>query len=186
MATKIFAIYADIKLIKKPEWLDEFRKKYDKPYEFHVTLKQPCFVEEGKTVDLKQKVSDFFTAVNVEDHKISLAFDDLVVAEKDGVSTIMLKAHDVFVLADLQKSLCNTLAEYKNYVKPKSEDWEKNFDPHITIARNITKDQYQEATDYLKGNYVCEGIIESIILSVVKEDTPEEAKNPLNQTVYKL
>ena len=78
------------------------------------------------------------------------------------------------------------LKEFSNYVKPKYKNYEENFVPHITIARGLSENDEMEALTYLTKDYACEAVVESAILSIVKENTPEESKNILNQTVYKL
>ena len=52
--------YAKVELTKKPNWLDDFRSKYDEPYEYHVTLKQPCVIEEDLIPEIKAKLNTFF------------------------------------------------------------------------------------------------------------------------------
>lgn len=54
---KIFAVYSGLKLSKRPEWLDDFRKKYDDPYEYHIILKQPSYIKkEQQELDIKDKL----------------------------------------------------------------------------------------------------------------------------------
>ncbi len=180
---KIFAIYSNVKLDKKPDWLDEFRKKYDKPYEFHITLKQPCYIEEDKVSELKEKISNFF---NTSKYKFEVVFDSIVSnRDEDGI-TIMLKANNVNDLVLFQKDLCTYLGEYTTYLKPKYKGYEKDFVPHITIARNISETQEMEAMKYLQNEFVCGGEINSVTLSIVNNNTPEESKNPANQSIYSL
>ena len=50
---KIYAVWAKINLIKKPDWLSKYRKKYNNLYPFHVTLKQPCFIDNKKFNEIK-------------------------------------------------------------------------------------------------------------------------------------
>lgn len=183
---KIFAIYTNLTLTEKPQWLDGFRRKYDKPYNFHNTLKQPCFIEEKKILELKNNTSLFFKSLKLKNHKIEIVFDEISTDKsKDGI-TIMLSSKGHSVLVDLQKDLINYLEQYKNYVKPKYQSYEENFNPHITIARNLSPDQFNEATKYLSGHYSCKGEITTVTLSIVDEVTPEEANNPLNQVNFLL
>ena len=39
MSQKIFSITVEMDLIVKPDWLEGFRKKYDYPYKYHLSLK---------------------------------------------------------------------------------------------------------------------------------------------------
>ncbi len=183
---KIFAIYAKVVLIKKPIWLDEFREKYDEPYEFHITLKQPCFIEEGKILDLKQKVSDFFEKLTVPNHQIAIVFEELVIDKDEEGMTIMLKAKDASDLIKIQQDLRSWLRDYKGYVKEKYQGYEEQFVPHITVGRHIPEIEEKAALKYFENSYTCEGIVKDAVLAIVNEVTPEEAKNPLNQMVYSL
>jgi 2'-5' RNA ligase len=183
---KIFAVYVNVELTKKPDWLDEFRKKYDQPYDFHVTLKQPCFINEEKVSQLKELVGMFFNKPKVAEGKLRLVFDEVKVDKSENGHSIMLKAKQGESLATIQKDLCATLANYSNYVDARTEAFEKHFEPHITIARNLSDDPFKEAMRYLKGEIECKGEIQEAVLSVVNKISPEEAMNPLNQTRYKL
>ena len=183
---KIFAIYLNVELVKKPEWLDEFRKKYDKPYEIHITLKQPCYIEEDRISELREKVLNYFNSINISKHKIEITFDEILRnKDKEGV-TIMIKASNPDDLIKIQKELCYYLNEYTNYVKFKYQDYENNFVPHITIARNLSEIQEIDAQKYLQNDFVCCGEISSVTLSIVNNNTPEESKKSTNQTVYSL
>ncbi len=53
---KIFHIAAELDLTKKPDWLDDFRVKYDKPYPNHITLKTNTFFDSN---DFKNLKNDF-------------------------------------------------------------------------------------------------------------------------------
>jgi 2'-5' RNA ligase len=183
---KIFAIYTNLILTKKPDWLDKFRQKYDKSYDFHITLKQPCFIEEEKVPGLRQQVSSFFNSTHTQNHKIEIIFDDVLTDKGDDGVTVMVRAQNNPALVSLQKDLRSFLKDYDNYVKPKYKSYEENFEPHITIARNLSEDQFGEALMFLNGNIQCEGEISRIILSILNEITPEEARNPLSQTLYIL
>lgn len=181
---KIFAIYSNVNLTNKPDWLDEFREKYDKPYEFHITLKQPCYIDENQISELKDKIKNFFDNINMSKNKLEIIFDELLLDKDREEMTIMLKANDQSELIKIQKDLNNHLGEYKQYLKPKYQNYEENFIPHITIARNLTEPQELEAMKYLQKGFVCKGEINSVVLSIVNNNTLEEAKNPKNQNIY--
>lgn len=183
---KIFAVYTNVELTKQPPWFDEFRQKFDQPWDLHVTLKQPCFVEEGSINDLKQQLSQHFSAGQAGSNTLSVCFDGIVTGDKDqdGV-TIMLRVKDSKELIDLQKDLLSVIPKY-DYVKPHHQAYEQNFDPHITIGRDLSDQQYAEASEYLRSGCSCGGIIQRIVLAVVNQDTVEEGTNPDNQTIYSL
>ncbi len=160
--------------------------KYDKPYEFHITLKQPCYIEEDKIPKLKDKLSNFFKTINLsKQHTLKVIFDNVLLNKDEDGMTIMLKtSHDELI--HMQRILHLHLEEYKNYLKPKYKIYEEDFIPHITIGRNLSEIQEKEARQYLQNDFDCTGEINSIVLSIVNNNTPEEAKNPENQNLYYL
>ncbi len=184
---KIFAVYARVHLTQKPDWLDDFRSKYDEPYEYHVTLKQPCVIKDELVPELKIKLTNFFSNLKTPNNKIRLTFDSLNVpmVTPDDIC-IMINATKIDEIKELQKSVLLTLSEYNQYLDIKYKAYEENFQPHITIGRKLNQQAYSLASKELKDNYLCEGIITQVVLGVVQNDNPTEANNPNNQTVYNL
>ena len=78
------------------------------------------------------------------------------------------------------------MSDYTEFFKPKLEEYEINFEPHITVAMDLNQTQFDKAKKDFKDNFQCMGVVDEIILSVVKEITLEESKNPDNLTIYKL
>lgn len=184
---KIFAVYAKLDLVKKPDWLDDFRLKYDKPYFFHLTLKQPCFIEEPEIPVIKDKLSKFFDELILPNHAINLIFDELITEKVEGKGFyIMIGARRNEDIFKLQSQVKGILVNYKNYKEPETKAYEDNFKPHITIARQLNGNKFSQAKTDLKNDYTCEGVITEIVLSVIKEDTLQESNNPENLTVYRL
>lgn len=179
---KIFALYTTVTLTKKPDWLDDFLKKYQ-PHGLHVTLIQPRFIKEEDTDEVKQKISQFFARYS--SHPLSLVFDE-VVYNKGASGAIMICTRDAEELVKLQEDLCAILSEYSSYVDPVMEDYEKKFKPHITIGDNIPEEHYQESLKFLERGYECEGIISEVVLAIIKNQTLEEITSPANKTLYKL
>ncbi len=124
---KIFAIFANINLSKKPVWLDEFREKYDKPYQLHITLRSPCFVEDDDIPNLKEKLSNFFESTEVVNHKIQIDFNEIMKDKEERV-TVMLRARCPELIA-IQKKLFEYLVDYDKFVKDKYKAYGENFDP---------------------------------------------------------
>lgn len=178
---KIFALYTNVELVKKPSWLDDFLEKYQ-PRGLHVTLKQPCYIEDEKVDELKREIFEFF-----QSHRgtIHVVFDTLLY-NKDQVGAIMVCANDARELVQLQKDLCNTLSEYRNYVEKAREEYEKNFMPHITIGDEIAKEEYGTCIGYLDGGCVCNARITGIVLAVVNDMSAKESNDPANKTFYPL
>ncbi len=184
---KIFAIYLNIDLTHKPEWLDEFRAKYDKPYEYHITLKQPVYIDESQVMDVRERVSVFVAGLQLPDHALTVAFDRVITDTKDSEDIcIMIRAAENIPLIDLQRGLVEALAGYENYCKPESAGWEKEFMPHITIGRDLNLDSLEQAQKEMHPEDLPTGIITELVLAVVDDLNPIEANNPKNQTVYQL
>lgn len=184
---KIFAVTANIEITTKPDWLDGFRARYDKPYAYHVTLKQPCLVEDDQVDEIKKKLSRLFDTTHIPNHAIPLTFNVLK-APKDVPDDIciMVRSTDDEQIRVLQKQIATVLSEYKKYYKPEYQGYEENFKPHITIAQGLNERTCQEAFEFLKQGCVCGGVITKILLTVAANFGPEEANDLKNQTVYKL
>jgi 2'-5' RNA ligase len=177
---KIFAVYGRLNLTRKPEWFDAFRAKYGTTLEYHVTLKQPCFIEDAQIPDIKEKLNHIFGNFTVQGHRIDMIFDRLY-CEKDA---IMVRTKEIGPIMDLQKQIRDILKDYDRYVAPELKTYEYNFHPHVSIVLDLTPEQYAAANKGLKPDYRCEGIIEEIVLVVA-----ERARKPVdleNQVIYHL
>lgn len=182
---KIFAITGNVILTQKPEWLDTFREKYDKPYEYHVTLKQPCFIQESEFAGMKTKLDSIFESRSYS--TIDLTFNSIKIDTKDPLDIcIMINSPMGGAIHALQNLIVAELSTYKNYCKPESADWEQNFQPHITIARDLNAIQLEQAKQDLKDDLACTGMVSEVVLFCVDNLNPAEAKKPENQTIYKL
>ena len=180
---KIYAVWAKIKLNKKPDWLDNYQKKYNNLYEFHVTLKQPCFIDESDLPNIKLIVPKVIDSFVFDNHKIEVVFKKIDADRED--KSIMISAEENDILMDLQYKIRTALKEYSNYRKQIQKEYETNFKPHLTIAMDLA-DKFDDAVRDIGKDTKCVGEITEIILSCVKENTVEEAKNPKNLTIYKL
>lgn len=182
---KLFAVYADLELLTKPSWLDAFRAKYDKPYPYHVTLKQTCYIEEAQIVALKQRLSSFFKTLRIPDHAIALEFDHILIDTNDG--SIMVSCTKDSLITNVQKDLVKALSSYNHYYEPQSEAWEQDFHPHITIARELTPELLNQAKTELEADDVpLIGSIKDVTLVIVSNVAAQEAKLPKNRTRYHL
>jgi 2'-5' RNA ligase len=187
---KIFAVYGRLNLTKKPDWFDDVRAKFGTVFEFHVTLKQSCFIEGSQVPDIKSKLEKVFYDFDVPNRKIDLVFDELKAGKSDEPDTpdgcIMLNAAENQYIIELQRKIREILKNYDKYEKPEARGYEYDFHPHITVVDDLTKEKYDEAIKYFEADYRCEGVIEEIVLVVVQNPGHEEVGNPANQTVYKL
>lgn len=185
---KLFAVYSKVHLTQKPTWLDAFYKKYNPSSTgHHVTLKQPCHLKEEDIPSAKTQLTDLFNSILVPSHEIILNFNNLILDEGGGeFKTIMINAEYQSSIHTLQKDILDALSSYKEYTHAESEAWEKNFKPHLTLASDINRTQYEQALKELKNDYTCKGIIRDISLIIVEKMIPTEADNIKNQTIYRL
>lgn len=181
---KIFAVYGRVKLIHEPAWLEQFRALFDEPYDFHITLKQSAFIEDGQLEEIKA----IMNKLRLPEQKITLTFDDLVLdrydsEDKYGYIYLFCKIRNE-ALDELQLLIRQQLMEYSTYCAPSLKSYEYNFSPHITIARNLDSKLFKKAVKELRKDYQCYGEITEVVLSCVNETTATEATNPKNQTFY--
>ena len=184
---KIFAVVAKVQITQQPHWLEGFFQKYGTVFGHHVTLKQVCYLEEEKTQDVKNILTDFFRSLSIPDHKIELSFNDLVVdKDADGLETIMINAKENSVINELQSGILSYLKPYHDFVNKGTEKFEKIFKPHITIASNLDPAQYESVRAELGRDYFCKGVVNEIYLIIADKPGAEEGAKPENQTKYQL
>ncbi|MFA6422354.1 MAG: 2'-5' RNA ligase family protein [Candidatus Buchananbacteria bacterium] len=179
---KLFQISADFNLKTKPAWLHDFRLKYDLPYDYHITLKTTTNFEY-----------DNFEKLNIELKNISnsyqsfeIIFDKLFIAHALHGWCIMIKAQYNKKIIELQKEIVTKFSKYGSHITKKEEDFENDFNPHITIARHLSSKQLEKAKDELKNNLICEATIDSLILTTMEKDIFEELSDPNNRIIYKF
>ena len=181
---KIFAVYTNVTLTQKPDWLDDFRSRYDEPYPYHVTLKMPCDIKEAQVSEIKNLLSKLFSKPG---NSIELTFNSLRIDDETSDDVcIMIDAEKNDKIIQLQKDVLRTLSKYNQYHKEKYQEYEKDFKPHITIARNLDEHSYAMASTELKQDFRCKGIITEVVLGIVDNLNATEANNPKNQTIYSI
>jgi 2'-5' RNA ligase len=184
---RIFGLFADVTFTQKPAWLDDFRARYDEPYNYHLTLKQPCYIQKEKIPELKGEVQEFFSTQEIQGHRIDLVFDRLFIRpESPKGAYIMILAQENPVLMKFQRHLREALAQYQNYLTPESSQWERDFKPQITIARHLSPEQLKDARRDLHEDYRCVGSINEVYLQVVEEKNVGEANRQDNRTIFLL
>lgn len=178
----IFNIVAEFNLNKKPDWLDGFRKKYDKPYRYHITLKTCTFFDNNKFENLKNDLESITKKYN----SIQIIFNELFMGHTSTGECIMIKADKNKKLFKLQKEIANKFSNYGEHVSEEYKKFESNFEPHITIARHLTCEQYERAKNELIKDLYCKALIKEIVLTVARENTFEEWSKPENKLSYFL
>lgn len=179
---KMFNIVAEFELSKKPNWLDDFRKKYDKPYDYHIALKNCTYFNKDDLRNIKLNLKKVLEPYN----KIKVVFNDLFINSASKGECIMIRAEKNETLMRLQKELSDEFSKYGEYVSEEARKFENNFEPHITIARHLSPEQLNNAKKELKEDTYCEAIIYEIVLTIAKDDIFEEWSNPNNETLFSL
>ena len=183
---KVFVVTAEVELTKKPSWLDGFRARYDKPYHYHITLKQPCFIQDVEVVALKNKLEMLFKGSGAISGPIELSFDTLKTSIDKDDGCIMIRTSNDGPIHELQTKILECLSDYKDYFKPKYEQYELNFVPHITVARELTREKFDEALSELSKDLTCIGRVTKVVLTIVNNFGPEEANDPANRVEFNL
>jgi len=179
----ILAVYARVELLQKPSWLEDYRKKYGTSYDDHVTLKQPVQIAEDQSHEARRRLARVLAIGRSSGRKIRLVFDHLVADEKGG--SLLLMAQQNQEIIDLQHTVIASLNAYDRYLSPELRTYEERFEPHLTIAFSLG-DRYEQAVRDLREDLVCVGEISEVVLSCVERISVDEAKNPMNQTVYRI
>jgi 2'-5' RNA ligase len=179
---KIFNVVAEFELDKKPDWLDDFRKKYDKPYHYHITFKNNTYFEESDLEKIKIDLENILKSYR----KIKIIFNNLFFSQTSKGNYIMIRAEKNEALDKLQKEISSKLSKYGNNISEEYKKFETNFEAHITIARALTQEQLNSAKTEMKEDIYCEVELKEVFLTIAKEDTFDEWNNPNNKTLFKL
>lgn len=178
-----FSVTLDFELKVKPYWLDKFRKKYDDPVPYHITLKQKTYLKNGEVEDIEKELNDI--ALNYS--QIKIIFNDMFINQTPKGHVIMLRASHNHMLLELQGNISKQLSKYGEIIKSYTKDFEANFDPHITIARHLTQGNVNKAKLEIVGDIKCTALVEEIVLNVASSDINSfDFVNPKYKTKFKL
>jgi 2'-5' RNA ligase len=183
---KIFAVYLRINLINKPQWFDDFRARNDGWFPLHITLIQPRLIEEYRIDQLKSEVQDYLKTITFTENQRKLIFNKPVFDESEGKYLFMWFSKENIKLKKFQSGLLDLLKNYSQYMDPVTKTYETKFEPHITIAENISSEEKNHAETLLRQNSQCEGVILDLAVPVVIDTSKEERENEKNIKYYKL
>lgn len=186
---KLFAVTAEIEYPNPPAWLGPYRAKYDEPWKPHSTLKQPTWINDDQVATVKDRVASVMKQFG--NGEIPIVFDEVQLSPRDPANplkgnTIMIGACEFTRLADLQRAIVDALSEYRQYRKPHSEEYERIFKPHQTVARHLDDATYQQAIHELPPDPTIRGVVREVVLSIVNDHSVEAALDPKNRTVFSL
>ena len=138
-----FAIYTNVNITEKQDWLDGFRSKYDLeyhadtdtfyvPYDAHITLTQPRFIIDSETALLKTELTKFFDNYS---GKIEIEFSGLHLDRQDTNDNgcIMVDSTNSDELSKLQSKMLNFVRKNDNFCDIMHKAYEDDFIPHLTI-----------------------------------------------------
>lgn len=184
----IFAITTNVEFIDKPDWLNSFFNKHNKVlYDFHVTLKQPCIINQDQVDEIMDILSKYFKQntpkqIDITFDKINKNASQEELSKNNGC--IMIEADDNEKIKSLQKDIIEILPDYKNYLIEKTKSYEENFKPHITIATNLNEEEFESAKKDIGNNTTCRIAITEIILTIVYNY--RESTEKRKESIYNL
>lgn len=182
MVNKLFQISADFNLTVKPDWLDAFRHKYDLPYDFHVTLKTTTCFNPTDEEEIKQTAKQ----ISEKQEPLEVIFEKLYISQAPSGWCIMIEAKPNDELIKLQKIISDSFSKYGEHASEDKRRFEKEFRPHITIARHLTKDELKQAQSELGTDLHCKSLINNLSLYIADEDNFSQWSKPENRFVYKF
>jgi 2'-5' RNA ligase len=179
---KLLSIGAEFDLKKKPDWLDAFRRKYDRPFRYHVTLKTSTYFRSRDLESIKSEV----LTITGKYPAMSIIFNKLFIGPSPKGMCIMIEAENNTKLTNFQKEISVAISKYGEHLTEQHKNFELNFRPHITIGRELTPAQFNTAKQELKEDLRCEATIEEVVLTTVDRDVFEEWSKASNKTHYWL
>ena len=178
---KIFQISSNFILKKKPEWLDGFRKKFDEPYPYHITLRISTYLKKEDINSLKDDIREV-----IEGHEpMKVVFDRVEYGRSEKGERIMIMAQANEALTRLHDEISGKVSKYGKHIKKEYREFEDNYEPHVTIARHMSKSKLKEAKKELK-DIKCEAMVKRIMLAVVDKDDFFEWTSIGNRSYFEL
>lgn len=167
---KLFQIISNFDLQQKPDWLDEFRKKYDQPFPYHITFKQKTQVAETDIPALHKEVQNLAKTFR----PISVKFDKIAIGKSSKGAVIMINSPNKDKrLHQYQQMIKESLSKYGNVHQKRYQPFEDKFTPHITIGRRLNQEKLEAAKKELPGDVSVSARIDSISLYLFDSDEDE-------------
>jgi 2'-5' RNA ligase len=180
---KVFDLRLDPVLEEKPSWFDEFRKKYDEPYDYHITLKYPTLVNDKDLLKLKNETRQIAKSFNI----VVVEFENYLFGKTKNGNLIMIAAKDNKDLIRLQKAVVKSLSKFGKTTQTNYKEYEADFIPHIALARKLNDEAFLKAKKQIKKKTYCRATITKLVLTIVdKKYTRSDYLNPKNTYNYYL
>lgn len=185
----LFAIYARVQLVDSPAWLQPYRQRFSAMHEPHITLKQPCWIVREDVPIIAGILKSVLASVPLPSPATVTFRQPMLgdpVSDPDGEGVIMLRAANAGKLLVFQRNLVHALSQYRSYKKPQLADYERTFDPHLTIGHDLDKEQYEQAVAALPADPTVHGIIQELVLVIDDPALPVEQRNPADTITFAL
>lgn len=179
---KVYKVTSYFELFEKPDWLDEFRKKYDYPHRYHSSFKFQTAIEDKEIEKVKKIVEEVVSKYK----PVPVVFNSYVFEKLEKGNLIMITSNQANSLYDFQKELVTKLESLGTLLSSEFKRFEKDYLLHITIARRLSDTDFEEAKLELPDKIVCKALTLDVTLTVVNDWVPEETSKPENNFVFEF
>lgn len=180
---KYFHISLGFEIEDRPMWLESFRAQYDKPYPYHVTLKNETSIEESEVSDLKSRLSALINEYQASE--LEMTFDQVEFNRTQKGFCIMVFAQEDRDVIDLRNDIFKQVEKFGDVVSDEHRRFDSDFRPHITIARHLNEGQLLQAKIDLPDKISFTIKPQKIVLSVVdKQDVKERLREENRNYFY--
>lgn len=181
-AQKVYVVTIDFELTSAPAWLSDFRKKYDKPYSPHLTLKNSSYLQQGDASDLES----ILATIVKKYQSMKIVFSEYSFATTVNGHVIMVLADRNELLIALQKEVRESCAHFGEHTRTDFKEYETNFKPHLTIARELNDKQFAEAKDELSERIACQTTLRDVTLMVYDSLEAQKRMDAPMKKVFQL
>ncbi|MFT4307807.1 MAG: 2'-5' RNA ligase family protein [Candidatus Woesearchaeota archaeon] len=175
----VFSVHAELDFVEKPLWLDEFRRVFDKPRPYHLTLKTNTYLESDQVVEL----ASVLERIAREHRPMTVTFDRIEQSKAPRGWCLMIMAVPNPALNELQRDVSQRCA-FGPHTHPVFESFEREFAPRLTIARHLDDGGLERARSRL-GDGSCVVRVRAIA-STITARADERLSDASNTTVFTL
>lgn len=173
---------APLTIVTKPKWVDGFRKKYDEPRHFHVSLKRAARILKKDEPKVKQLAAEI-----AKRHKAkTLTFSKIFFGESPSGHYIMMAVEPNKEVQKLLKDCYTTFLPYAKYVHPENAEHDKQMKTHLTIGRRLTPEQFKKAKAELPKKVKIVARLNTIALALNPSSDSDYYDDPRFLTKYRL
>jgi 2'-5' RNA ligase len=141
---KDFSILCNLELLSQPDWLNDFRERYDEAHPYHVTLKNSTYLQKGSEEDIKTALHELLMHYSPFKLQFKKVFNSLT-KRGECIMIEVEKGLDLIKLTQLQQEVRVAFARFGIHIKSSFLYYEENFNPHITIGRHLDSERFEHA-----------------------------------------